>query len=197
MRTIAAIGLGIVLSVIYAYFAVAQEQSQSESTLSTQNSAATGDELQFVSVLTLNGDVVAVDPASLLVTVKGASGSSSTLEVRSEKELDAVKPGDHVTVQYFEGTQIGKAKSGAAVSVPTLREGIVGAELGGLSTKHQLVVSVEGVDATNQEVTIKGPDGSMETIVVTNPGHLRQIKVGDKIVITHAAALALSIEKES
>jgi hypothetical protein len=56
-------------------------------------------------------------------------------------------------------------------------------------------VSVESVDAINQEVTLKGPDGSLETIEVTNPEHLRRIKVGDKVVITHAEALALSLEK--
>ncbi|HKV54784.1 MAG TPA: hypothetical protein VJN94_09080 [Candidatus Binataceae bacterium] len=196
MRTIAAIGLGIVVSVTYAHFAIAQERPQAESTARTQDSSATGDELHFVSVLTLNGEVAAVDPASLLVTIKGGGGGSSTLQVRSEKELEAIKPGDHVTVRYFEGAQVGKGKAGAAVSVPSLKEGIVGAELGGSPSKHPLVASVEGVDAANQEVTVKGPDGSLETIMVTNPEHLGQIKVGDKIVITHAEALALSLKKE-
>ena len=194
MKTIAAIGLCIVLAVSDTQFALAQEQPKAESSATTQDSTTTGDELHFVSVLTLNGKVVAVDPASLMVTLKGAGGGSSTLQVRSEKELEAVKPGDHVVVRYIEGSEVSKGKVGTAV--PSLTDGIVGAELGGTSTKHPLVASVERVDAVDQEITIKGPDGSLETIEVTNPGHLKQIKVGDKIVITHAEALAISIEKQ-
>jgi hypothetical protein len=194
MRTIAAVGLCIALTVAYTQFAVAQDQHYAESTASTQDTTSTGDELHFVSVLTLNGEVVAVDPASLLVTVKGAGRGSSTLQVRSDKELEAVKPGDHVVVRYIEGAQVGKGKVGTAV--PSLKDGIVGAEPDGSPAKHPLVASVEGVDSANQEITIKGPDGSLETIEVTNPGHLAQIKVGDKIVITHVQALALSIEKK-
>lgn len=194
MRTFAAIAVCLAFSVTYAPFALAQEQAPAASATSPQASATSGDDLHFVSVLTLNGEVVALDPSKLLVTIKGAGGSS-TLEVRSEKELEEVKPGDHVVVRYIEGAQVGKGK--AAAAAPSLKEGIAGAELDGLSAKHPLVASVEGVDAVNQEITIRGAEGSLETIEVTNPAQLRQIKVGDKIVITHAEALALSIEKGS
>jgi len=55
-------------------------------------------------------------------------------------------------------------------------------------------VSVERVDAANQEITLKRPDGSLETIVVSNPEHLGNVKVGDRLVITRPQALALSPE---
>ena len=62
---------------------------------------------------------------------------------------------------------------------------------------HELGASVERVDAANQEITLKGPDGSLKTIMVSNPDYLSHIKVGDQIVITDPEWLALSIEEES
>ena len=49
----------------------------------------------------------------------------------------------------------------------------------------------------DQEVTLKGPDGSVETVMVENPESLKGIKVGDQIVITRSEALALSLDKEN
>ena len=58
-------------------------------------------------------------------------------------------------------------------------------------------MSVERVDAANQEITLKGPDGSLETIVVSDPEHLGNVKVGDRVVVTRPQALALSVESAS
>jgi hypothetical protein len=62
--------------------------------------------------------------------------------------------------------------------------------------KHHLVGSVERVDTYSQEVTLKGSDGSLQTIEITNPADLENVKVGDTVVITNAQALALSLTKE-
>lgn len=194
MKTLAAISICIGVSIACATYAVAGGQPPAESQISTQVPVNPGDELHFVSVLTLNGEVVAIDPASLLVTIKTPQGRNSTLEVNSEKDLESIKPGDRITARYFEGAQIGKGKVGGGTPIASLNEGISEAPSG---KGHPLVLSVESVDAINQEVTLKGPDGSLETIEVTNPEHLRRIKVGDKVVITHAEALALSLEKSS
>ena len=70
---------------------------------------------------------------------------------------------------------------------------MIGAASGG---KRALAVSVERLDVDNQEITLKGPDGSLETIMVSNPEYLSNFKVGDRVVITRPQALALSLEKE-
>lgn len=192
MITLAAITLCIVLSIGFGGFAVAEDQA-AKADAGAETSGTPTDELHFVSVLTLNGDVVAIDPATLLVTIKGSNGASSAIEVSGDKELENIKPGDHVVVRYFEGGEISKGKATGAV-VGSLNDGLVGQASRG---KHPPVASVERVDALNQEVSIRGADGSLETIEVTNPQHLRQIKVGDQIVITHAQAAAVSLEKQS
>ena len=129
--------------------------------------------------------------------LKGPKGETSTLEARSEKNLAAVKVGDRVAIRYFEGVQIRKKKPGEAVPVPSLKDGIIGAKLGRTSkTKHAIIASVEAIDQADQEVTLKGPDGSLETIMVTDPEYLERIEVGDQVVLTRSQALALSIDKE-
>ena len=80
------------------------------------------------------------------------------------------------------------------VSVQSLKGGMIGAASGG---KRALAVSVERLDVDNQEITLKGPDGSLETIMVSNPEQLSRVKVGDRIVITRPQGLALSVERES
>jgi hypothetical protein len=176
----------------------AAQQPKAGSAGSTQVSATSVDELHFVSVLTLRGEVVAVDPAKLLVTVKSAEGRYSNLEARREQDLQGLKVGDRITVRYFEGAQIREGSLGETVPKFSLKDGMMGATLGGPSRKkHALVASVEKVDEVNQEVTLKGPDGSLETIMVANPAYLKNIKVGDQVGMTSVQALALSLEKES
>src|SRR5215472_6219735 len=192
MKPAAMIALGLVLSVACARYASGQE-SQSPP-VSTPASAAPADNLHFVTVLTLKGEVVTVDPANLLVAIKHENGNVSTIEVRSTDELEGIKPGDRVSVQYFEGGQIGKPQESEPPAVASLREGLLAAT--GTAMKHHLVGSIERVDTYSQEVTLKGSDGSMQTIEITNPEDLENVKAGDTVVITNAQALALSLTKE-
>jgi len=198
MKFTTAIVVCIALNVTYARFAGAADQPQAESTAGTEDSATSGDELHFVTVLPFQGEIVAVDTTKRLITVKDPKGEVLTLEVRSEEDLAARKEGDRVQVRYFEGGHIGKGERGEAIPVQSLKGGMIGAEAGGPSEKrHELGASVERVDAPNQEITLKGPDGSLETIMDSNPGYLSHIKVGDRIVITDPQGLALSLERES
>jgi hypothetical protein len=148
-------------------------------------------------VLRLSGEVVAVDPAQRLVTVKRPDGETATLEARREEDLAGLKVGVRINVRYFEGAQIRERRNGERVPQFSLKDGMMGATLSGPSSKkHTLVTTVEAVDEANQEVTLKGPDGSLETIMVENPDYLKNIKVGDQVGMTHVQALALSLRKE-
>jgi hypothetical protein len=74
---------------------------------------------------------------------------------------------------------------------------MIGAEPGRPSGKlRKISASVERVDAVNQEITLKGPDGSIETIMVSNPDYLSSVNVGDRVIITRPQVLALSVESE-
>ena len=193
MKLAAMIALGLVLSVACVRYASGQE-SQSPP-VSSGASEAPAENLHFVTVLTLKGEVATVDPANLLVAIRQANGNVATMEVRSKDELEGIKPGDRVSVQYFEGGQIGKPEGSEAPALASLRNGLIAAS--GTAMKHHLVGSVERVDIDNQEVTLKGSDGSLQTIEITNPEDLENVKAGDAVVITNAQALALRLTKEA
>lgn len=166
MKNVAAIAVCIALNVTYARFAISGEEPQAGSTSSPQVSAS-ADYLHFVTVLTLRGKLMAVDPANRLVTIKDSKGKRSTLQVRSENDIESLKVGDGVMVRYFEGAQI-RERPAQAGQVASLHEGIIGAEPSGRSKKeHALVMSVQSVDAMDQEITLKAADGSIETIMVS------------------------------
>jgi hypothetical protein len=197
MKILAAIAVCFALSAAYASFAVAGEQAQADSSASIQPLPTPGDEFHFVSVLTFHGQIVAVEPAKRLVTLKGPNEELLTLEAEREQDLATRKVGERVMVRYFEGAQIGKRGAGEAVRVHSLKDGMIGAASGGSSGKqHALSASVEGVDAANQEITLKASDGSLETIMVSNPDYLSHVKLGDRVVITRPQGMALSLEKE-
>lgn len=196
MKTLAAIAVCFALSAAYAPFATSGEQ-QTASSASTQPVPTAGDELHFVNVLTYHGEIVAVDPAKRLITLKGPNGELLILEAEREQDIAGRKVGERVLVRYFEGGQIEKTEAGEAVSVHSLKNGMLGARVGGSSGKQAaLAGSVERVDAANQEITLRGPDGSLETIMVSNPEKLSKFTVGDRVVIVRPQALALSLEKE-
>jgi len=197
MKILAAIAICFALSAACARLAAAGEGVQTSSSASTESLPTPGDELHFVSVLTVHGEIEVVDPAKRLVTLKGPSGELLTLEADREQDLTGRKVGDRVLVRYFEGARIGKGERGEAVPIHSLKDGMLGAGTGGSSAKHrEFAASVERVDAVNQEITLQGPDGTLETIMVSDPDYLRKVRIGDRVVITRPHALALSIENE-
>ena len=188
MRIIAAIVMSVVLSIVYAWFAAAEEQVQPGSLASAESSPASGDELHFVNVLTFEGEIVAINPARRLVRLKGPQGKILTLQAESHEDLATHKVGERVLVRYFEGAQIAKEEPGAATAAQSLKDGMLAVDSGEQSGKqHLLAASVDHVDAANQEVTLKGPDGSLKTIMVSNPDYLTELKADDRVVITRPA----------
>jgi preprotein translocase subunit YajC len=202
MRTAVAIALALALSLTCTQLAVADEKAATQSSANLQSSVSQGDELHFETVLTVHGEIASVDQANRRLTLEGQGGGILALEARDQKNLEGIKAGDQVVIQYVEGVHIAKKKPKDAQPIASLKDGIIAAEPGELANagnprRHMAVGSVEAIDKPFQEITLKGPDGSQETVMVENPETLEHLKVGDQIVITDALALALSLEKES
>ena len=202
MRTTRHIVTAIIIGVLFATSVVAAEQSTTTESATAPAAAAATSQLHFETVLTTHGEIVSVDRINRLVAIKGPRGNTLTLEARNQKNLEAIHAGDRVLIRYIEGVQIRKKNPGEALPMATLKEGIAGAAPGEspkarISRKRTMVASVETIDEANQEITLKGPDGSIETVMVENPENLQSIKTGDQLVITHSQALALSLDKEN
>jgi hypothetical protein len=54
--------------------------------------------------------------------------------------------------------------------------------------------TIEAIDAKKKRVTLKGPEGKTQEIKVKDPKNLKNVKVGDQVVLTYTEALAVSVE---
>jgi hypothetical protein len=202
MKTVTTITLSLLLGCTCTSPVAEAEQAVDQGAVKAETASSPSDEIHFETVLTTKGEIVSVDRTNNLVTLKKPSGNTVTLQARNEKNLENISKGDRVVIRYVEGIQIRKKGVSEALPVATLQEGIVGVwprqtPKAEASRRLTIVASVEAVDVADQEVTLKGPDGSVETVMVENPESLKGIKVGDQIVITRSEALALSLDKEN
>ena len=109
--------------------------------------------------------------------------------------------GTGVVVRYYEVVTVRKKKAGESLPALSVSGGVVTAKAGGVpgavAEEHlKAVVSVVQVDKANGTVTIKGADGSVETVKANNPKVLSHLKAGDDLVITASRATAISLDKE-
>jgi ribosomal protein L6P/L9E len=80
----------------------------------------------------------------------------------------------------------GVVKGGAVARAP--------GKMAAVSTA-QIIAIVERVDAANRTVSLKGPRGVVTMDVGEEVRNLPQVKVGDRVVVTYAQALALELRK--
>ena len=143
--------------------------------------------------------VQAIDLPKRVVTLKGSKGNIFDLKVGEEaKNLPQVKVGDLVTVQYYESLAFQVIKAGQA-GVESSGSGVTRAKPGGkpggvAANQVTVTASIEAIDAKNNYVTLKGPEGKTQEIKVQDPKNLKNVKVGDQVVLTYTEALAISVE---
>jgi len=143
--------------------------------------------------------VQAIDLPKRVVTLKGSKGNIFDLKVGEEaKNLPQVKVGDLVTVQYYESLAFQVIKAGQA-GVESSGSGVTRAKPGGkpggvAANQVTVTASIEAIDAKNNYVTLKGSEGKTQEIKVQDPKNLKNVKVGDQVVLTYTEALAVSVE---
>jgi hypothetical protein len=154
------------------------------------------------TIVTIHGKIVSVNRAKKLVTIEGPRGKRVTLHVYNPYNLAAATPGEAFVVRFYEIVTIRKKRPGESIAAASLEEGVVsaapeqtpGAVIG---KQMQLVATIDAINRDKETVTLKGPDGVVETTSVANPANLRYVKAGDEIVITLTNVVAIWLEKDS
>jgi hypothetical protein len=162
---------------------------------------ASPEAVRSITVVTLHGKIVEVNKAKKLVTLEGPEGRKVTLKVENPYNLRAAKVGEPVVTRFYEVVTIRKKKPDETVQSASLKEGIATAKPGGVpgavaEQQASLLVSVVAIDEANGSVTVKAPDGTVERVKARDPKNLKQLKVGDELVVTLARAIAISLEKD-
>jgi ribosomal 50S subunit-recycling heat shock protein len=145
--------------------------------------------------------VEAVDLTTRVLTLKGSKGNVFDLKAGEEvRNLPQVKVGDQVKVKFYQSLAVdvmaaGKAPGGVQEAVVMDRAKLGDKPGGMIGSQVTMTATVEAIDKKNQTVTLKGPEGRTKVVKVQNPKNLKNVKVGDEVVITLTEAVAISVEE--
>jgi hypothetical protein len=116
------------------------------------------------------------------------------------KNLAQVKVGDFITMLYTEALAYEVKEHGETGATATAAVGKAkpGEKPAGV-VAHQVTITVKitAIDTKAPSVTVKGPQGNVETIHVKDPSRLKGVKVGDLVDITYTEALAIKVDPAS
>lgn|SRR5437868_3236145 len=152
------------------------------------------------AVLSVTGEITAVDVANRIVSIKGPKGNISDLRVDpAVRNLEQVKVGDRVRLSYRIGVALALRKGGDGIreTVETESAAVAakGARPGGVATtRTTIVANVFGVDRKKKIVTLRGTSGQLTDVHVRDPQVLREVKVGDQVVASITESVALRVQ---
>ena len=134
----------------------------------------------------MKASVVAVDRANRILTLKGEKSPAMTYYIDESvgDRFDKVKVGDKITVKYYDAVAFElKRPDEAAVVIP-------GSKPAGAPTTP---VTVMAIDADTPSITVKATDGTVITRRVRNKNNLKDVQVGDTIVIVKTEPLVVDL----
>ena len=143
--------------------------------------------------------VESVDVKKRHVMLRDAAGREHALVLGPEvRNVDQLKKGDRVTVQYAESLSLKLVKNGKELPSRTetadMSRSEPGAKPGGVVAEQvKVTADVIAVDADKHTVTLKGPNRTVD-LTVSDPAQLALIKVGDKINAVYTQAVAVDVK---
>jgi Cu/Ag efflux protein CusF len=154
----------------------------------------------IVDVIKLTGTVKAVDLEKKTVSVEGSGGRTVLVNAKNARNLDQVKVGDKVNLEFIEELALFVRKSDAppsATQAQVVELAPKGQKPAGLMAETiELTGNVESVDSKKRTIAVKGPAGNVRTFKVDKAvKNFGQIKKGDQVVLRFTEAVALSVVK--
>jgi Cu/Ag efflux protein CusF len=155
--------------------------------------------IQFQDKITVTATVVAIDHANRTVTLKGPEGNLVELGVdEAVTRFDNLKVGDKVSAQYYESVAYDIKKPGSPTAPDTIsrQAGKYTGDKPGGGVTHTTVstVTVVAIDPDAPAVTIKTSDGAIKSYAVRRKEYLKDVKVGDVVVVTQKRSLMIEVQ---
>jgi hypothetical protein len=145
--------------------------------------------------------VEAIDQKTRMVTLKGPKGNEVTFKAGPEvRRLSEVHAGDKVKVSYYESLNVRVLKEGepapATGEVSGMARAKQGEAPGGVAGSETTVVAkITAIDMKAKTATLQGENGNTVTVTPRHPERLKEVKVGDRLVITYTEAVGVKVEK--
>ena len=154
-------------------------------------------------LVSMAGTVTNVVKETREITLKGADGELVTVIASDEvKRFDKIALGDVITFEYYTYMKAEfRAPTQEEIAEPlTLLveagktpEGMdPGAAMGAIV---KAIVTIEILNRPNMLATVRGPRGNYLTIQMEDEALIQRLSIGQKIILTYAEAIAVSLEK--
>jgi hypothetical protein len=148
----------------------------------------------------IEATVVAVDPASSTVTLRGPGGQEGSLVVPEARNLDQVEPGDTLKVAYTityraSVAEPGETESGLSLAAGRAEEGErPGAFIGALAATSIEILSVA---EDGSSVSFRNEAGMLDSMQVeTEQGRefAKELKQGDVVILEFTESVTVQVE---
>lgn len=154
---------------------------------------------------TLVGVVETVDARSRELLLRGQAGAQTgklltVIAGRAVQRLDQIKPGDRVTVRYYQALAAQAVRPGAPGGQPFAGTSIrrEAERPGGEVTRVRSGrVTITDVDRLGGTVSFVGPDGLTRTVAAEDldtRAFILGLQVGEQVDMVYEEALAISVE---
>jgi Cu/Ag efflux protein CusF len=140
--------------------------------------------------------VTKIDKEARSVTFRGPRGNLGTLDVPKESQnFDQVKVGQQYKMKYVEAVAVSISKGGApsAAAAQDVKLNPKGKPGGVMVRTVQLAGVIDAVDYNERYIAVRGPKGNVTPLKVAGDVDLQQLAAGDRISVTHTAALAIEM----
>ena len=152
--------------------------------------------------------VLAVDAANHQVVLEGAEGRQVHVQLSDKaKNLANLKVGDLVklevqrSVAAYLDTDVDKGLPGTVERSGELRKAPGSENPGGEAYRQiQVQLKITKIDLKNNQVTLENPQGKSKTLDVKKPeiqAKLKDLKVGQSVVVTYTDVLKVTSQHES
>ena len=144
--------------------------------------------------LTMTATVMAVDAVARTLTVKGPNGTRTLPVDERVARFKQIKAGDRINAQYYEAVVIDlvrmdpRAASDAAAA-PTEEK-----KSGEGIAQTVLTAIVWGIDPGTPALTLRVGEAAAQNFRVRGEKYLRDLKMGDTVVVTLADALIFAAD---
>ncbi|MDX2506938.1 MAG: hypothetical protein QNL62_21030 [Gammaproteobacteria bacterium] len=146
-------------------------------------------------------EVISINHEERWAMLKDRSGFTKRFDISvNARNFDQLVVGDVVNISYAETIHI-QAFGADAINAGEEADAIFartpeGEKPGGaIAEAKTLVVTIAAIDLENSLVTLKDKQGNTKTFRPRLPSNLKKVKVGDKVAISFAKALAITVEK--
>jgi hypothetical protein len=142
--------------------------------------------------------VTAVDHAQRRVTLKEKDGSESTVEVGDAvKNFDQVQVGDVLRITQTQTVAWQLRKTGEAPDV-SVQDSAAVAKPGEKPSMQRgrtvnVTATITAIDRAKATVTLRGPEGTSQTVKVADPEKLKKVAVGDLVDISYTESIAIAV----